>query len=74
MTTANINTTADPLEADRIALRRMFKAIAEYGRQMRLRRLSNGGELIREAPDEQALVHKIQPVRCRKNRGKKGPV
>jgi hypothetical protein len=30
--------TLPPLEADRIALTNMFKAIAEYGRKVRLRR------------------------------------
>ena len=37
-----------PKEADRIALTNMFKAIAEYGRRVRLRRLAEAAPLIPE--------------------------
>ncbi|MFZ5902729.1 MAG: hypothetical protein ACOYZ8_04175 [Chloroflexota bacterium] len=37
-----------PTEADRIALTNMFKAIAEYGRRVRLRRLAEADPLIPE--------------------------
>jgi hypothetical protein len=37
LTVSNIN---PPTDADRIALTSMFKAIAEYGRRVRLRRLA----------------------------------
>lgn len=40
--------TSPPTDADRIALTRMFKAIAEYGRKMRLRNLTN-----RERPGQE---------------------
>lgn len=35
-----------PTEADRIALTNMFKAIAEYGRRVRLRRLAQAPLLL----------------------------
>jgi len=37
-----------PMEADRIALTNMFKAIAEYGRRVRLRRQAEAAPLIPE--------------------------
>lgn len=37
-----VSQTNLPTDADRIALTRMFKAIAEYGRRVRLRRLTAG--------------------------------
>ena len=37
-----------PTEVDRIALTNMFKAIAEYGRRVRLRRLAEADPLIPE--------------------------
>jgi len=56
------------IEADRIALRKMFKAIADYGRQVRLHRQSVGRSLIQEIPDELAPEYKSQTVRRRKYR------
>ncbi len=68
----SMDTTTDPMEANRIALRKMFKAIAEYGREVRLRRLANGGAPIQETSEGQALVRETQPARRRKPRRKKG--
>lgn len=68
----NMDTTTDPMEANRIALRKMFKAIAEYGREVRLRRLANGGAPTQETPDGLAPKREIQPARRRKQRRKKG--
>lgn len=47
-----------PLDADRIALRLMFRAIAEYGRKVRLRRQAadEKTEPVDPKPDQQ--VHK----------------
>jgi len=47
--------TAPSLDADRIALTNMFKAIAEYGRKVRLRRQA-GTEL---AESERTLAEKM---------------
>ena len=68
----NMDTTTDPMEANRIALRKMFKAIAEYGREVRLRRLANGGAPTQEPPDGQAPERECRPARRRKQRRKKG--
>ena len=70
--TVSMDTTTDPMEANRIALRRMFKAIAEYGREVRLRRLANGGAPTQETPDGLAPKRETQPARHRKPRRKKG--
>lgn len=40
----------NPTDADRIALNNMFKAIAEYGRRVRLRRQSEGALPVAETP------------------------
>ncbi len=42
--------TSPPSEADRIALRKMFKAIAEYGRRVRLRRQTEGDLVLQDIP------------------------
>ena len=68
----NMQETMQELTADRVALRKMFKAIAEYGREVRLRRQSNEGLPIQETSDGQASVHDIQPARHRKPHKKKG--
>ena len=60
-----------PTEADRIALNKMFKAIAEYGRKMRLRRQTDGGLAIQEIPEEPMLEQKSQTARRRKHRRRK---
>ena len=54
-----------PLDADRIALRLMFRAIAEYGRKVRLRRQSSDDatEQADPKPDQQTR----QPRRRKKN-------
>lgn len=67
-----MDTTTDPMEANRIALRKMFKAIAEYGREVRLRRQANGGAPIQEPPDGQAPKRESRPARRTKKRQKKG--
>ena len=71
MTTVSMESTTDQLEADRIALRRMFRAIADYGRQVRLRRQSNGEALIQEPPDQPARENKTQAIPRRKYRKRK---
>ena len=72
VTPVSMDTTTDPMEANRIALRKMFKAIAEYGREVRLRRLANGGAPTQETPDKLAPKRETQPARRRKPRRKKG--
>ena len=67
-----MDSTTDQMEANRIALRKMFKAIAEYGREVRLRRQANGGASIQEPPDGQAAGRESRPTRRRKQRRKKG--
>jgi hypothetical protein len=67
-----MDTTTDQMEANRIALRKMFKAIAEYGREVRLRRLANGGAPIQETRDGLAPKRETQSARRRKPRRKKG--
>ena len=71
MTTVSMESTNDQLEADRIALRRMFKAIADYGRQVRLRRQSNGEAPIQGTQDQPARENKTQAVPRRKYRKRK---
>jgi hypothetical protein len=39
-----MSSAAAPTEADRIALNNMFRAIAEYGRKVRLRRLAESSQ------------------------------
>ncbi|MEJ5201337.1 MAG: hypothetical protein WHV66_03805 [Anaerolineales bacterium] len=67
-----MDSTTDQMEANRTALRKMFKAIAEYGREVRLRRQANGEAPIQEPPDGQAPEHESRPARRRKQRRKKG--
>jgi hypothetical protein len=67
----SMDSTTDPMEANRIALRKMFKAIAEYGREVRLRRQANGGAPIQEPADGQAPDRESPPARRRKQRRKK---
>jgi len=71
MTTMSMESTTDQLEADRIALRRMFRAIADYGRQVRLRRQSDGEALIPEPEDQTVRENKIPSVPRRKHRKRK---
>ncbi len=68
----SMDSTTDQKEVNRIALRKMFKAIAEYGREVRLRRLVNGGAPIQEPLDGQAPDRESHPVQRRKHRRKKG--
>ena len=72
VTTMSMDSTTDRMETNRIALRKMFKAIAEYGREVRLRRQANGGASIQEPPDGQAAGRESRPTRRRKQRRKKG--
>lgn len=71
MTTVSMESTTDQLEADRIALRRMFRAIADYGRQVRLRRQSKGEAPIKETQDMSTSEKKIPAVPRRKYRKRK---
>lgn len=71
MTTMSMESTTDQLEADRIALRRMFRAIADYGRQVRLRRHSNGEAPVQETQDIPTRENKIPAVPRRKHRKRK---
>lgn len=71
MTTESMESTTDQLEADRIALRRMFRAIADYGRQVRLRRQSKGEAPIKETQDMPTQEKKITAVPRRKHRKRK---
>ena len=68
----SMDSTTDKKEVNRIALRKMFKAIAEYGREVRLRRLASGGAPIQETPDGQAQKSETPPARRSKPRRKKG--
>jgi len=72
MTTVTTDSTNDQTQANRIALRKMFKAIAEYGRQVRLRKQSNGTDSVQETPEGQETDNEIGSVRRRKYRRKKG--
>jgi hypothetical protein len=66
-----------PTESDRIILTNMFKAIAEYGRRIRLRKLAEAGkdgqaELAGPATDAQTghpATRKSTPPRKRKRDG-----
>jgi hypothetical protein len=60
-----------PSEADRIALNKMFKAIAEYGRKVRLRKQTDRGSVIQEIPDEPAPELAKQTVHRRRQFRKK---
>lgn len=52
-----------PLDADRIALRLMFRAIAEYGRKVRLRRQAADE---RTEPVDPKPEQQVRPPRTRK--------
>jgi hypothetical protein len=71
MTTVSMESTTDQLESDRIALRRMFRAIADYGRQVRLRRQSKGEAPVQETQDIPTPENKIPAVPRRKYRKRK---
>lgn len=71
MTTVSMESTTDQLETDRIALRRMFRAIADYGRQVRLRRQSNGEAQIQETQDQPPRENMTQAIPRRKYRKRK---
>jgi hypothetical protein len=60
-----------PTEADRIALNKMFKAIAEYGRKVRLRKQTDKGLVIQEIPEESAPELARQTVQRRRQFRKK---
>jgi hypothetical protein len=60
-----------PTEADRIALNKMFKAIAEYGRKVRLRKQTDMGSVIQEIPKEPAPELTRQTIHRRRQFRKK---
>ena len=60
-----------PTEADRIALNKMFKAIAEYGRKVRLRKQTDGCLAIQEIPKELTPELTRQTVQRRRQFRKK---
>jgi hypothetical protein len=60
-----------PTEADRIALNKMFKAIAEYGRKVRLRKQTDGVLAIQEIPKEPAPKLARQTIQRRRQFRKK---
>ncbi len=62
--------TLPPTDADRIALTNMFKAIAEYGRTVRLRRQAECGIPEQEKPIDQGPDIKRHPAR-RKQKSKR---
>ena len=70
----SIDATTDQIEADRIALKNMFKAIAEYGRKVRLSRESNGELPSQGTPKEPVPEQKSQTARRRKHRRKKASI
>lgn len=62
-----------PSEADRIALRKMFKAIAEFGRSVRLRRQAEGYvPPLQETSSELILTNKPEVVRRAQKQRRKG--
>lgn len=65
------NATTDPTEADRIALTNMFKAIAEFGRKVRLRRQAEFGEVGQENLAEPESDRKRHPPRRKQKRKRK---
>lgn len=71
MSTVSMESTTDQLEADRIALRRMFRAIADYGRQVRLRRQSDGEAPNQETQHPPTRENKIPVTSRRKHRKRK---
>ena len=60
-----------PTEADRIALNKMFKAIAEYGRKVRLHKQTDGGLVIQEISEEPAPELTRQTIQRRRQFRKK---
>ena len=65
--------TSPPTEADRIALANMFKAIAEYGRKVRLRRQAEGEKAGLEKPVKPELnIKRHLPHRKQKHLRKDG--
>jgi hypothetical protein len=60
-----------PPEADRIALNEMFKAIAKYGRSVRLRKQAAGEILEAEQPTEPEPYIKRPPARRKQKRKRK---
>jgi len=60
-----------PTEADRIALNKMFKAIAEYGRKVRLRKQTDGGLVIQEVPEDPTPELTRQTIQRRRQFRKK---
>jgi hypothetical protein len=65
--------TSTPTEADRIALTNMFKAIAEYGRKVRLRKLAECEKAGLEKPVKPELnIKRHLPHREQKHKWKDG--
>jgi len=60
-----------PNEADRVALNKMFKAIAEYGRRVRLRKQAECEILEQEKPMEPEPDIKRHPARRKQKRKRK---
>ncbi len=64
--------TSPSAEADRIALSKMFKAIAEYGRKVRLHRQAECAKNLEEdTSDLEALRQQVPTGRTRKIKKKK---
>jgi hypothetical protein len=61
--------TPSPTEADRVALNKMFKAIAEYGRRVRLRKQAEFEIPEQEKPMEPDI--KRRPARRKQKRKRK---
>jgi hypothetical protein len=60
-----------PNEADRVALNKMFKAIAEYGRRVRLKKQAECEIPEQEKPMEPEPDIKRHPVRRKQKRKRK---
>jgi hypothetical protein len=63
--------TPSPTEADRVALNKMFKAIAEYGRRVRLRKQAECEIPELEKPMEPEPDIKRRPARRKQKRKRK---
>jgi len=60
-----------PTEADRIALNKMFKAIAEYGRSVRLRKQAQSETAEQNLPMQPQADLKRPPTRRKQKRKRK---
>ena len=63
--------TPSPTDADRVALNKMFKAIAEYGRRVRLRKQAECEIPEQEKPMESEPDIKRRPARRKQKRKRK---